>query len=82
MGSDLLPFPKHTAKQERCMGEGQDGKEKRKTKLGARRMDKNNQVTKEQPQRENAEKEIHEGTPIYLSTDYHIIDVPHSGANS
>ena len=82
MGSDPLPFPKHTAKQERCMGEGQDGKERKKDQTRGTANGQNNPVTQEQPQRENAEKEIHEGTPIYLSTDYHIIDVPHSGANS
>ena len=82
MGSDLLPVPKTTAKQERCMGKGQDGKEKEKDQTRGTANGQNNQVTKEQPQRENAEKGIHEGTTIYISTGYHIIDVPHSGASS
>ena len=61
MRADLLPFPKTTAKQERRMGKGQDGRKKKKTRLGTRRVNKNNKVTKEQPQRKNAKKEIHEG---------------------
>ena len=43
------------------MGEGQDGKEKKKDQTRGTANGQNNQVAKEQPQRENAEKEIHEG---------------------